>query len=37
MKPYEYYWICHFLKHAKPVGTLPIGWCVYREPIELYD
>lgn len=34
MKPYEYYWICHFLKHANPVDTLPLGWCVYREAVD---
>lgn len=34
MKPYEYHWICHFLKFAKPVTTLPVGWCVYREAVD---
>lgn len=37
MKPYEYYWIEHFLKHAILVDTLPFGWCVYREPVDFYD
>jgi len=34
MKPFEYYWICHFLKFAKLVDTLPLGWCVYREALD---
>lgn len=34
MKSYEYYWVCHFLKFATPVKTLPLGWCVYREPLD---
>lgn len=34
MKPYEYYWICHFLKFATPVDDMPFGWCVYREPLD---
>lgn len=25
-------WLEHFFKHATPVTTLPVGWCVYREP-----
>jgi hypothetical protein len=33
-KPYEYYWICHFLKHATPVDTPLFGWCVYREALD---
>ena len=31
---WAYIWICHFLKHAKPVDTLPLGWCVYREALD---
>lgn len=34
MKAYEYYWICHFLKHATSVNKLPLGWCVYREALD---
>lgn len=34
MKPFEYHWICHFLNFAKPVDTLPLGWCVYREAVD---
>jgi len=34
MKPYEYYWIEHFLLSAVLVDKLPLGWCVYREPID---
>jgi len=37
MKPYEYYWICHFIKNSKQVNNLPFGWCVYREPVDFYD
>ena len=25
-------WLEHFFRNAKPVMTLPVGWCVYREP-----
>ena len=31
---WTYVWICHFLKHSKPVETLPAGWCVYREALD---
>ena len=34
MRAYEYYWICHFLRTAKPVDTLPLGWCIYREALD---
>lgn len=34
MKSYEYYWLEHFLKHAKPVKELPFGWCVYQEALD---
>lgn len=31
---WAYVWILHFLKFAKPVNTLPFGWCVYREALN---
>lgn len=31
---WNYLWISHFLKFAKPIETLPFGWCVYREAID---
>lgn len=27
-------WLEHFFKHAKPVTTLPHGWCIYREALD---
>lgn len=31
---WAYIWVCHLIKHASPVSTLPIGWCVYREALD---
>lgn len=34
---WAYIWICHFLKTATLVETLPSGWCVYREALDFED
>jgi len=31
---WSYVWVCHLIRHAKPVTALPFGWCVYREAID---
>ncbi len=37
MKTYTYYWLEHFLKTATVVGSLPAGWCVYREAVDFEE
>lgn len=31
---WAYIWVCHLIRHASLVETLPAGWCVYCEAMD---
>lgn len=31
---WAYIWVCHLIRNATVVNTLPLGWCVYREALD---